>query len=190
MSLEDVDHAVYRYTLLFAEALPPGFELEGHFDGPVHAAEYGLDRICRQRHNLIRAMSDKPLVLLVDDFEDAREMYAAYLEFCGMRVVCAEGGLAAVDSAREQRPDLILMDLQMPGVTGFDAMRTLRSDTSFARVPIVALTAHALEREQKSAVKAGFDAVIPKPCLPDELFRMVAEILASWRPDLRIPRDC
>jgi two-component system cell cycle response regulator DivK len=134
-------------------------------------------------------MPAQPLVLLVDDFEDAREMYAGYLEFRGMRVLCAEGGRKAVAYAREHRPDLILMDLRMPDVSGFEAMRTLRSDPSFCRVPIVALTAHALDREQAAAAQAGFDAVVTKPCLPDELFKIVVKLIATWRPGSSTPKD-
>lgn len=126
----------------------------------------------------------KPLILLVDDFEDARHIYGSYLEFRGLRVICAEGGREAIDYAREHRPDVILMDLRMPEVSGVDAMRALRSDPSFTNVPIVALTAHALDAERKEALQAGFDGVISKPCLPDELFRAIAAVLATWRPDL------
>ena len=129
-------------------------------------------------------MSKMPLVMLVDDFEDAREMYCSYLAFRGLQVLCAEGGGQAIAYAREHRPDLILMDLRMPGVSGFEAMRTLRADPQFTKVPIVALTALALQSERQAASTAGFDAVIAKPCLPDELFHIIAELLAIWRPEL------
>lgn len=127
-------------------------------------------------------MSKKLLVMLVDDFEDAREMYRSYLVFRGLRVMCAEDGEQAIACARKHRPDLILMDLRMPGVSGFEAMRTLRVDPRFTKVPIVALTAHALQSEREAAATAGFDAVIAKPCLPDELFQFIVELLARRRP--------
>jgi CheY-like chemotaxis protein len=74
---------------------------------------------------------------------------------------------------------LILMDLRMPGVSGVDVMRELRDDPSFARVPVIVLTAQALDDERTSAPHAGFDGVISKSSLPDELFRAVAHALAT-----------
>ena len=118
-------------------------------------------------------------ILLVDDFEDGLEMYHEYLTFRGHRVVVARDGVEAVDQARLHRPDLILLDLRMPKMTGTEVMRVLRSDSSFKRVPILALTAHALDGERRAALLAGFDAVIAKPCLPDELAAVVEMILAN-----------
>jgi len=122
----------------------------------------------------------KPLILLVDDFDDAREIYSTYLEFKGYRVVCATDGLEALDRARVERPRLILLDLRMPGMTGTSVMRALRADAAFSMVPIVALTAQALDDERDAALRAGFDAVVSKPCLPDDLIRVVEEVLTSW----------
>jgi two-component system, cell cycle response regulator DivK len=81
--------------------------------------------------------------------------------------------------AREHRPDLILMDLSMPGLTGTQAMRALRADDQFRSVPIVALTAHALDDERREALQAGFDAVITKPCLPDELLAAIEALFRT-----------
>ena len=125
-----------------------------------------------------------PLILLVDDFDDARDMYREYLQFRGLRVVTADGGRQAVDLAKQHRPDLILMDLRMPGVTGFDALKELRADPAVSHIPVVALTAHALDDERRLVLRAGFDHMISKPCLPDELFRIIGELLTRWRPDL------
>jgi CheY-like chemotaxis protein len=125
-------------------------------------------------------MPTKPLILLVDDFDDAREIYATYLDFKGYRVICASDGLEALDAARNERPRLILLDLRMPGLTGTAVMRTLRADPAWSTVPIVALTAHALDDERDAALRAGFDAVIAKPCLPDELLRVVEAVLTQW----------
>ena len=125
-----------------------------------------------------------PLILLVDDFDDARDMYRDYLQFRGLRVVTADGGRQAVELAKQHRPDLILMDLRMPGVSGFDALKELRADPTVSRIPVVALTAHALDDERRLVLRAGFDHMISKPCLPDELFRIIGELLTRWRPDL------
>ena len=119
---------------------------------------------------------ERPLILLVDDVEDARDIYSTYLRFRGYQVACAVNGDDAIRAAYANRPDLILMDLSMPGMTGTEAMRRLRADPSFARTMIVALTAHALHDEQAEALRAGFDRVITKPCLPDELDKIIQSL--------------
>ena len=121
----------------------------------------------------------QPLILLVDDFADAREMYTEYLEFRGYRVIAAASGAEALKAAATERPAVILMDLEMRHMSGTDAMRLLRADPRFASVPVVAFTAHALETERRIALINGFDAVIPKPCLPDELVTLLAPFLAA-----------
>ena len=120
-------------------------------------------------------------ILLVDDFEDGLEMYQEYLTYRGYQVVVARSGEEAILQARLHRPDVILMDIRMPGMTGIDALHVLRSDASFQHIPIVALTAHALEGERLAALMAGFDDLIPKPCLPDQLAIAVERMLATPR---------
>ena len=120
-------------------------------------------------------------ILLVDDFEDGLEMYQEYLTYRGYDVIVARNGKEALVRARADRPDVILLDIRMAVMTGTDAMRILRSDPSFERVPIVALTAHALDGERTAALAAGFDELIPKPCLPDELALAVERLLATPR---------
>jgi CheY-like chemotaxis protein len=120
------------------------------------------------------------LILLVDDFVDGREMYAEYLSFRGYRVVTADSGVDAVRIAKlPDRPTLILMDIRMPNLDGTAAMKVLRQDPGFAAVPIVALTAHALEDERAAAMLDGFDGVISKPCLPDELIERIQPYLTA-----------
>ena len=123
---------------------------------------------------------DHPLILLVDDDRDGREMYAEYLMFRGFRVVTASSGAQAVALASgPERPSVILMDLEMRGMSGADALRELRADPALIRVPILALTAHAMSAERETAIRAGFDAVIPKPCFPDELVAIIDRYLAQ-----------
>ena len=119
-------------------------------------------------------------ILLVDDFEDGLDMYQEYLTYRGYHVVAARDGQEAIVRARAQRPDVILMDIRMPGITGTDAMRILRSDPTFRRVPIIALTSHALEGERIAALDAGFDELISKPCLPDELALAIERLLHDY----------
>ncbi len=121
-----------------------------------------------------------PLILLVDDFSDAREMYEEYLKFRGLRVVTADSGPSAMLLAScADRPALILMDLEMRGMSGTATMKLMRKDPLLAGVPIVAFTAHAMEEERREAIFDGFDAVIPKPCLPDELVALIQPYLAQ-----------
>ena len=125
------------------------------------------------------AIPASPLVLLVDDFDDGRELYAEYLEFRGYRIVTAGSGAEALTVARlPDRPALILMDLRMFGISGLEAMRVLRADSEFADVPIVAFTAQAMDNEREAAIVDGFDAVITKPCLPDELAALIDQYLS------------
>jgi len=139
--------------------------------------QHALPRSGRGRHESVSDVS----ILLVDDFEDGLDLYHEYLTYRGYRVIVARNGEEAVAQARAHSPDLIMMDIRMPLMTGTDAMRILRADPSFGRVPIIALTAHAMEDERVAALAAGFDELIPKPCLPDQLVVAVERILAVAR---------
>jgi len=138
---------------------------------------HALPKSGRVRHERVSDVS----ILLVDDFEDGLDLYREYLTYRGYRVIVARNGEEAVAQARAHSPDLIMMDIRMPLMTGTDAMRILRTDPSFRRVPIIALTAHAMEDERVVALAAGFDEVIAKPCLPDQLVLAAERILAAAR---------
>lgn len=118
-----------------------------------------------------------PLILVVDDYQDAREMYAEYLQFSGFRVAEARNGNEAVQQAFALKPDLILMDLSLPGMDGWEATRRLKADDSTRHIPIVALTGHALAGASDGAKKAGCDSFVTKPCLPDDLVVEVRRML-------------
>lgn len=120
-----------------------------------------------------------PLILLVEDFADAREMYRDYLEFSGFRVETAGDGREAIDKARSCRPDLVLMDLSLPGIDGWEATRILKADPATRMVPIVALSAHAMAPEGQRASDAGCDGFIAKPCLPQELVAEITRYLSA-----------
>jgi two-component system cell cycle response regulator DivK len=118
-----------------------------------------------------------PLILVVDDYQDAREMYAEYLQFSGFRVAEARNGNEAVEQAFALLPDLILMDLSLPGKDGWEATKELKADTRTRHIPIVALTGHALAGASDGARKAGCDSFVTKPCLPDDLVVEVRRML-------------
>ena len=118
-----------------------------------------------------------PLILVVDDYQDAREMYAEYLQYSGFRVAEARNGNEAVAQAGSLKPDLILMDLSLPGMDGWEATRVLKADAETRHIPIVALTGHALAGASEGARKAGCDSFVTKPCLPDDLVVEVRRML-------------
>jgi len=120
---------------------------------------------------------DSPLILVVDDYQDAREMYAEYLQFSGFRVAEARNGNEAVAQAFSLRPDLILMDLSLPGMDGWEATRVLKADERTKHIPVVALTGHALAGASEGARRAGCDSFVTKPFLPDDLVVEVRRML-------------
>ena len=118
-----------------------------------------------------------PLVLIVDDFQDNREMYAEFLRFSGLRVEEATNGLEALEKAATLLPDLIVMDLSLPGIDGWEATRRLKSDAATKHIPVVALTGHALAGYSEGARQAGCDGFITKPCLPETLLEEIQRTL-------------
>ena len=126
--------------------------------------------------------NEGPLILVVDDYDDAREMYAEYLVFSGFRVAEARNGNEALEQAFALKPDLILMDLSLPGMDGWEATRQLKADERTKEIPVVALTGHALAGASEGAKKAGCDSFVTKPCLPDDLVVEVRRMLSLARP--------
>ena len=118
-----------------------------------------------------------PLVLVVDDDPDTRELCVLTLGMAGFRTEAAENGRAALDKATELRPDAILLDLMLPGMDGWEVCRQLKSDVSTKRIPIVAVTGHALVSTLESAQTVGCEAVITKPYLPEALIAEVRRVL-------------
>jgi len=121
----------------------------------------------------------RPCVLIVDDYPDAREMYSEYLQYSGFDVIEAENGMDALSKAAENSPDIILMDLSLPVMDGWEATRRLKADDRTASIPVVALTGHALAGISEGAKRAGCDAFVTKPCLPEDLVREIRKILDS-----------
>ena len=123
-----------------------------------------------------------PLILVVDDFEDNRQMYAEFLRYRGYQVEEASNGHEALDKAFAAPPDLIVMDLSLPGLDGWEATRRLKSDSRTKQVPVIALTGHALAGHSKGALDAGCDAFVTKPCLPEDLEKEIRSMLDSGKP--------
>jgi len=117
-------------------------------------------------------------VLIADDNLAEREMYASYFAAHGIRVFMAGDGVNAVHIAQEMRPDVIVMDLSLPSLNGWEATRRLKHDVRTARIPILACTGHATHLAVDWALDAGCDAYVVKPCLPQELLRLSADLVA------------
>ena len=130
-------------------------------------------------------MTHDALVLIVDDFADNREMYAEYLRFAGFRVEEAATGQEALARAQANPPDAAIMDLSLPEMDGWEATRRLKADPRTQHVRVIALTGHALKGHSESAMKAGCDLFVTKPCLPEALVKHLAELLAVRRVDGR-----
>ncbi|HEY3067675.1 MAG TPA: response regulator [Methylomirabilota bacterium] len=120
-----------------------------------------------------------PLILLVDDFADNRAMYAEFLVYSGLRVAEAETGHEALEKAFALGPALIVMDLSLPGMDGWEATRRLKADERTKAIPVMALTGHALAGHGKGAMDAGCDVFITKPCLPERLLEEIRKMLKA-----------
>jgi CheY-like chemotaxis protein len=132
---------------------------------------------------------EQPLVLVVEDYQDAREMYAAYLQFSGFDVAEAGNGIEAIEKTIELLPDIVLMDLALPRMDGWEATRRLKNDERTRHILIVALTGHALAGHAEGARDAGCDAFVTKPCLPDALVAEINRLLDAHRANAENVKD-
>jgi CheY-like chemotaxis protein len=124
------------------------------------------------------AIETSPLVLIVDDDPDGREMYATTMKMAGFRVEQAADGFEAVDKAYKLHPGVILMDLLMPRLDGWEVVGWLQRNATTRSIPIVAVTG-ASEEQRLKAKAEGCERVLVKPCLPDQLLAEVRSVLAG-----------
>lgn len=110
-----------------------------------------------------------PVVLIVDDSEDNRELFAMCLERLGYQIELAVDGLDGLERARKTLPTVILMDLAMPNMDGFEATRHIRMDPELSSVHIIAITAFSDAVSTQRALAAGCNAILAKPCPPEIL---------------------
>jgi two-component system cell cycle response regulator DivK len=118
-------------------------------------------------------------ILIVEDNEENRQILRDLLHHAGLDFVEAWGGEAAVAMAKADRPELILMDIGLPGIDGYEATRRIRSDPSSGSVPIIAVTAHSLAGDEAKALEAGCDAYVAKPYSPRQLLKKIREFLPA-----------
>jgi len=122
---------------------------------------------------------ERPLILVVEDHDELRRLYAEQLTLSGFDVIEAANGEDAITHTSAQSPDVVLMDLSLPILDGWEATRRLKADTRTRHIPVVALTAHDGSGELQRATRAGCDWFVPKPCPPDALITEVRRVLAG-----------
>ena len=130
-------------------------------------------------------MSPRPLVLVADDDPDILLLITVTLERDGYEVVAARDGLGALKAAIECVPHLVLLDLMMPGLDGYEVTRRLRGERLTKDIPIVIVTAAAEEHQAARALEAGADAYMKKPFSPRELLAKTASLILERRPRSR-----
>ncbi|UCG66426.1 MAG: response regulator [Deltaproteobacteria bacterium] len=118
-----------------------------------------------------------PKILVVEDNQDNREMVVKALKFNGYQVVEAVDGEEAIEKAKAEDPDLILLDIFLPKMDGYEATRRLKGDTSLRNIPIIALTAHAMKGSMEEALAVGCDGYISKPIDVRELPKQIQHFL-------------
>jgi len=116
-------------------------------------------------------------ILIVEDHIDSRELLADQLEFSGYTVLQAEDGENGERLAMEENPDLIILDLSLPGKSGLDVVQTLRQGENSRNIPIVALTAHAKPEDEQKALEAGCVVYIAKPVKPKDVLLKIEKFL-------------
>jgi two-component system cell cycle response regulator DivK len=123
-----------------------------------------------------------PKILLVEDNEMNRDMLSRRLEKRGYVLAIAVDGGAGVAQAKSEQPDLILMDMSLPVLDGWDATRQIKADPITAKIPIIALTAHAMESDRQKALEAGCDDFDTKPVELNRLLLKIEELLKKFPP--------
>jgi two-component system cell cycle response regulator DivK len=114
------------------------------------------------------------VVMVVDDVADTRDMYERYLAFRGMRVISAVDGDDAIHLMQMDRPDVIVLDLAMPRVTGWDVLRQIKGSDRTRAIPVIVLSG---QNARDRALAAGADSYVEKPCVPENLMREILRVL-------------
>lgn len=124
-------------------------------------------------------MSAERHILIVDDYPDALDIWAIFLRSSGYRVSTAADGAEAIEKAEQLLPDLIVLDLELPRISGFDVARRLRSNPETRSIPMIAATGYSHIRQLDRARDAGFDQIVVKPCDPDLLIEEIERLLPA-----------
>jgi CheY-like chemotaxis protein len=123
------------------------------------------------------AIRRQPHLLIVDDYADALDIWELYLTSKGYQVTTAKDGASALREARAISPDLIVLDLELPGTSGIEVARELRRDPRTQHIPLIAATGLSQDRLLRLARQVGFDTVVVKPCDPDQMLDEIERLL-------------
>lgn len=118
-------------------------------------------------------------ILVVEDQEDNRRILRDLLSSRGYEIIEVTDGLAGVTAAQTHHPDLILMDIQLPGIDGYEATRRIKANNELKDIPIIAVTSYALSGDDQKAFSAGCDDYVAKPYSPRQLLAKVEQILSK-----------
>ena len=124
-------------------------------------------------------MNDIKTVLLVEDNEDNLIVYRTILDHVGYRVIEARDGEEGVARAASEHPDLILMDVSLPRMDGWEATRRIKADAATRDIPIIAVTAHALDDDREKAIEVGCDGYLAKPVAPRRVVEEVERFIGK-----------
>lgn len=136
-----------------------------------------MSQLAMSSKSIITASGTKPQVLVVEDEQDLQDLLRYNLSREGMDVICADSGERALELARQKLPDLILLDLMLPGVDGLNVCRTLKNESATAGIPVVMLTAKGEEADIVVGLELGADDYIPKPFSPRVLLARIKAVL-------------
>jgi CheY-like chemotaxis protein len=168
-------------------------------DRAAHIIERHLGRqaqIVDEMENILHALTIRslkdtamtttrlPRLLIVDDSADALEMWAFYFRSSAFDVDTAASGAAALAAADRRKPDVILLDLQLPDMSGLEVARRLKDSPKTMTVPLIAVTGMGGNKDHDAARRAGFQQIAMKPCSPADLLAKIEEVLAPERPKL------
>ena len=127
-------------------------------------------------------MVERKHLMLVDDDKHSREGYQLYLSGKGFRVHAFDGGVDALDFVKSSSPDLVVLDLGLPDVDGWEVARRLKDNAHTRDIPIIAFSGRSMHHEQVSALRAGCDVYLTKPCDPDRLLGAIQKLLGLAQP--------
>jgi|SRR5208282_2305003 len=120
-----------------------------------------------------------PIVCVAEDNQESRTLLRKVLTFCGLEIIEAADGSECLNMVKEQRPDLILMDLQMPVMDGYTAIKSLKNNPGTKNIPIIAVTSFAMAGDREKAIEAGADDYISKPIDVKQLTEQIKKYVAS-----------
>jgi CheY-like chemotaxis protein len=127
---------------------------------------------------MVPSTQHQPTILVVDDFDDTRLLLRTWLERRGFRVIEAEDGVEAIQRAKTDLPDLIIMDMEMPQLDGLSATRRIRQINNLLRVPIVAVSAYGADQFRELALEAGCDEYVSTPFEPTALEKIIRSLMS------------